>query len=188
MQKNPDGSVWIQELYEVYFERLCKVARARLSGVGLTYMAEDIVQDTLKDVYERYDTLVEHENIGGWLYQSVYNRCRNLTRIGVRQMKSTAFSIDDPNSPDIADRSAEAAINESVDSTPSYQEAVDYLKGQVTEEEFQLFQKACQEKRSAAELSEEYGVSTSAMGMRVTRLKRKMVKMMARLLNILAKF
>ena len=72
MQKNPDGSVWIQELYEVYFVRLCKVARARLSGVGLTYMAEDIVQETLKDAYERYDTLVEHENIGGWLYQSVY--------------------------------------------------------------------------------------------------------------------
>ncbi len=188
MQKNPDGSAWIQELYEVYFVRLCKVAKARLSGVGLTYMAEDIVQETLKDAYERYDTLVEHENIGGWLYQSVYNRCRNLTRIGVRQMKSTAFTVEDPDAPEIVDPSAEAAIEESIDETPTYQEAVEYLKGQVTEEEFQLFQKACQEKRSAAELSEEYGVSTSAMGMRVTRLKRKMVKMMARLLNILAKF
>lgn len=188
MQKNPDGSAWIQELYEVYFTRLRKIAEARLSGVGLTYMAEDVVQETLKDAYERYATLVAHENIGGWLYQSVYNRCRNLIRIGARRMKSTAFSIDDPNSPDIADRSAEAAINDSVDSTPSYQEAVDYLRDQITEEEYQLFQKAYQEKRSAAELIKEYGVSPNAMGMRMTRLKRKMSKMMAKLLNALSIF
>ena len=188
MQKQPDASQWIQALYEIYNERLCKVACARLSGIGLMHMADDVVQETMRDALENYEELINHKNIGGWLYKSVDNRCRNLIRTGVRRRNSTAFIVDDPDAPEIVDPSAEAAFEEAIDETPTYQEAIDYLRNQVSEEEYKLFEKVCQENHSAAELSEEYGVSVSAMGMRVTRLKRKMVKMMARLLNILAKF
>lgn len=43
-------------------------------------VADDLVQDTFRDAWSKFDTLIYHENIGGWLMQNLKNKMRNYMR------------------------------------------------------------------------------------------------------------
>lgn len=43
-------------------------------------IADDLVQDTFHDAWRKFDTLIYHENNGGWLMQTLKNKMRNHIR------------------------------------------------------------------------------------------------------------
>lgn len=43
-------------------------------------VADDLVQDTFRDAWRKFDILADHENIGGWLMQNLKNKMRNYIR------------------------------------------------------------------------------------------------------------
>ncbi len=174
-RKRP-ASGWLDELNEQYFERLCGVARVRLSGVGRQHMAEDIVQEVLMIAHRREAELRKREDeVGGWLYKTTFNLCSNEIRKGSRQRRKEAFSVDQPEAPEIVDRLAEEQVYQCLECTCSYEEAIEYLRSQMKEAEYELFSERYIMARTTGELAEHYGISECAMGMRLLRLRRKAI-------------
>ena len=65
------------EIYVNNWSKLLRYAKANKSCAGV---AEELVQDTFHDAWSKFNELVNHENIGGWLMQTLKNKMRNYTR------------------------------------------------------------------------------------------------------------
>ena len=65
------------EIYVNNWSKLLRYAKANKSCAGV---AEELVQDTFHDAWSKFNELVNHENIGGWLMQTAA-RCQTICRI-----------------------------------------------------------------------------------------------------------
>ena len=173
MTSEPISSQWITELNDQYFQALYRLACANLRGTGCESMAEDIVQDVLLEAHLHEKMLRAHPNIGGWLYQTAFNLCKNAHRAQNARNRRSAFSLDQPNAPDIEDREAERRIYAHLEKQHTCREAVGYIKAHVTEEEFLLFERRFLQRHSLYYLSLQYGLTPSALKMRLHRLRKK---------------
>lgn len=72
------------EIYVNNWSKLLRYAKANKSCAGV---AEELVQDTFHDAWSKFNELVNHENIGGWLMQTLKNKMRNYTRARQRDAK-----------------------------------------------------------------------------------------------------
>lgn len=73
-----------QERHEI-FSKIFAVYRPKLlhfikKNEACRRVADDLVQDTFHDAWRKFDTLIYHENIGGWLMQNLKNKMRNHMR------------------------------------------------------------------------------------------------------------
>lgn len=183
-ERTPTAAEWLQGLYGTYYDRLRTMAQARLLGVGLADMADDVVQETMKQAFEEMKSLIDHPNIGGWLYKNTFYRCNNLIRTASKQMKRTEFSMNEPDAPEIPDRRAEEEMMECLNTKRSYQEAIDYLEKNASENDYRLFEQVYLKKESISKLSQQYETSDAAMRMRICRMKEKMLKLMTTFLKL----
>ena len=107
------------EIYVNNWSKLLRYAKANKSCAGV---AEELVQDTFHDAWSKFNELVNHENIGGWLMQTLKNKMRNYTRARQRDAKVFDEYVDraeDIAAPDnfvntIMTRAALTAIQEFV--------------------------------------------------------------------------
>lgn len=73
-----------QERHEI-FNEIFNANRSKLlhfikKNEACRRVADDLVQDTFHDAWSKLDTLIYHENIGGWLMQNLKNKMRNYMR------------------------------------------------------------------------------------------------------------
>lgn len=79
------------EIYVNNWSKLLRYAKANKSCAGV---AEELVQDTFHDAWSKFNELVNHENIGGWLMQTLKNKMRNYIRSRQRDVKLFAEYLD----------------------------------------------------------------------------------------------
>lgn len=70
------------DIYVNNWAKLLRYAKANRNSAGV---AEELVQDTFHDAWSKFDELVSHENIGGWLMQTLKNKIWNYTRAKQRE-------------------------------------------------------------------------------------------------------
>src|SRR5688572_30756127 len=68
----------IRALYERHADRLFRTA-LRVGG-GRRSFAEDVVHDVFVSLIDRYDSLDESRDLGGWLYRCAMNACFSRLR------------------------------------------------------------------------------------------------------------
>lgn len=72
---------------EIYVRNWGKLIRYAISQVQRKYIAEELVQDTFHDAYAKFNQLIKHDNIDGWLMQTLKYKIRNYRRARQREEK-----------------------------------------------------------------------------------------------------
>lgn len=70
---------------EIYISNHPKLLRYAKANKLCASVAEELVQDTFHDAWSKFGELINHENIGGWLMQTLKNKMRNYTRTKRRE-------------------------------------------------------------------------------------------------------
>lgn len=73
----PEQDDFIEGLHRKYFKKLTLYA---VSALEDSDRAQDVVQDAFHEAVLQIDTLMTHENPGGWLMQTVKYKVRNSER------------------------------------------------------------------------------------------------------------
>jgi len=143
---------FFEKLYSLYFKDLYKYV------YRLTYeknMAEEIVQDAFVAAYRKIEMLSRHENPAGWLYLTA----RNITKAYMREYMRIKALLP------LENQDAGAIDEENEDM---------FLSNYLNREEAKIMIKFYVEKKSLAEIAEEYGISLSACKMRLKRARDKL--------------
>lgn len=181
MQIN-DATIWLEGLYREHYKPLCAVIRSQLYGCSCSDMAEDIAQDVFAHAHTEYNTLKDHPNICGWLYQNAYYRCHNQRRKEANIRLHTAFSLDADDWPDISDPSAQEAFENCLQ--VSHEEALAYLRDHLSEHDFNLLTEATYRDSGTKELSRKYDLSEGAVKMRLHRVRKRARKILSVFLKL----
>lgn len=153
------------EIYVNNWSKLLRYAKANKSCAGV---AEELVQDTFHDAWSKFNELVNHENIGGWLMQTLKNKMRNYTRARQRDAKVFDEYVDraeDIAAPDnfvntIMTHAALSAIQEVV--------YANFKGGDIL-----LFQRVLIDGRSHKEAAEELGITVWTSQKRLERIRKR---------------
>lgn len=95
---------FLEQLYELYFDRLVRFCRWYLRAYpDLYYMAEECVQDVFYRATKEYRNLLDHPDIKGWLFRCSKNRVLNMLTTYFSHLKKTAYSIDERDAPELCD-------------------------------------------------------------------------------------
>ena len=70
---------------EIYIANHPKLLRYARTNKLCAPVAEELVQDTFHDAWSKFGELINHENIGGWLMQTLKNKMRNYARAKRRE-------------------------------------------------------------------------------------------------------
>ncbi len=95
---------FIEQLYQQHSAFMRNVCRSKVNHQMEYYdLIEDCIQETFLTASQAYKTLKRHPNPRGWLLKTCMNRMMTQLRTLRYQQRFQAFSMDDPNSPAVAD-------------------------------------------------------------------------------------
>ena len=147
-----DRDEWIAQLFEQQNKRLTRIAY-RLTGS--MEQAKDLVQDTFVFALVRYEELVNHPCIVGWLTKTLRNLVVNENRRIARHPEIPLGDIDEPSAPH----------------PPTSLEEI--FPRHFPEADRQILIWRYEYELSYREIAERLGVSEGACRMRMYRLLRK---------------
>lgn len=153
----------IHKIYEDEYEKLVRCAaaylKARNDGLHVYGRAEDTVQELFVLVWERREDVLSSEKPVGWLYKALAYKAKAMLREDnkwtKRLLRYERFYV----------KPAEPDIDLELD-----------LKGLVPKEDFDLLYSFYVMGYSYRELCAKTGISGSALGTRMHRIKRRMRK------------
>ena len=124
------------------------------------YMAEECVQEVFYFALERYQRLLDHPDVEGWLFRCCNNRMHNMMFTYLRRGKKYAYSSDEKASPELADP---------YDSFLGFEEnqafygCIDRIHSLLLENEKEIFDRYFLQGYTIDEISAHYGKSRSSI-------------------------
>ncbi len=153
---------------EIYIANHPKLLRYARTNKLCAPVAEELVQDTFHDAWSKFGELINHENIGGWLMQTLKNKMRNYARAKRRE---TSLRVDHGDrSEDIA--APDDFINALIASdalSAIYRLVYDNFK----EDDITLFRRIFIENASHAEVAAELGITVWTSQKRLERIRKR---------------
>lgn len=153
------------EIYVNNWSKLLRYAKANKSCAGV---AEELVQDTFHDAWSKFNELVNHENIGGWLMQTLKNKMRNYTR--ARQRDAKVFDEYVDRAEDIA--APDNFVNKiiTVNTLSTIQK---FICDNFKDDDVVLFQRVIVEGKSHKDAAEELGITVWTSQKRLERIRKR---------------
>ena len=163
---------WLEELYERDYALLYGIGRVFLGNdPARETLIEDQIQETFIRAWQKRNALQKHPNPDGWLVECFRRRLLNACRKQNREWGRAAFSMDMDSVPDIRDeRSIEP------DEYARTSEQIALLKRLLGDQEADIFLRYCVYGEKAAPIANELGITEQALRMRISRLKKKILK------------
>lgn len=154
---------FLKELMEAAYEKVYIFIDRRQTDKGLV---EDVVQETFLEAYKKAEVLAEHPNPLGWLYLTARNKMLSLS--GSR--KDLCFFED----------GEEAYLNRAKMDDAKYGEVEleESIKAVVSEKDYQMLCDYYLNGYNSGELAGKYGVERGSLRMQVSRLKKKLRKIL----------
>ena len=174
MQGDP-GRGWLRDIYLRYADDVYNVIRFRLRAYNLSCDADDLLQDVFLTAYEKRRALASSPDIRRWLFATANFKCKNYTRKMAAERRRILRDTDARRISERADPSAERALEIVFDETIDCGEVLGRVMDGMTEAERQLYRQAYMDRVSPEDLSSVYGISEAAMRMRVSRLRKRIV-------------
>ncbi|MDY4969795.1 MAG: sigma-70 family RNA polymerase sigma factor [Lachnospiraceae bacterium] len=128
------------------------------------HFAADVVQDTLMIAYQKADELQKHENIAGWLYQTARYRMLHI-------LEENLYYEDLNAMPEYIHGSA-GFEDDCITILDLYPE----IAKQLNPQDLRLIIRHYEEGYNYNELAEEYHTSSSAIKMKMHRIRRQLQK------------
>lgn len=151
------------KLYKTEYEGLlryaCAILKGRSNGNPVKGRAEEAVQEMFVFAWERRDELLSSEKPVGWLYNSLHYKVLELIREENKWTKRLLFLED----------------HETEKNEPHVSLNVE-LEGIISKEEYDLLKRIYMDGYSYKELCEELHMNKSALGMKIKRIKEKILK------------
>lgn len=158
----PNYDEFFEELYLTYQKRLFLYARSVLSDAEL---ADDVVQDTFHTALQNMDTLMHHENPGGWLMTTLKYKIANCEKSRARWMKY-CVSIDEqyPNLPAVSDPEERLTS------------VLAQIRQALKPEDYQFLMRIAMDGATHKQMAEELGISVWASQKRLERIRKELRK------------
>ena len=165
---------FLEQLYELYFDRLVRFCRWYLRAYpDLYYMAEECVQDVFCRATKEYRNLLDHPDIKGWLFRCSKNRVLNMLTTYFSHLKKTAYSIDERDAPELCDPNDSFR---SFEENESYHHLIDRLYDVALSDEKAVIRDFMLHGYSMKEVAERTGKSESAVKSLLFRFRRRFKK------------
>ena len=162
----PEQDRLIESLHKAYFTKLLLYAQAIL---GNSTAAQDVVQDTFHEAVLKVDTLMTHENPGGWLMLTCKNKIREYMRFRRRYLyRFLSLDTDYVPVPCRSDRPDQES--DEMDGPP----LIDRIKARLAEEEFLLLKRFALDGASHLEIAKELNITVYASQKRLERIRKKL--------------
>ena len=167
-----EDDIWFSELYEHNYALLYRIGRVFFEyRTDQETLIEDQIQEAFIRAWQKRKLLKEHPNPDGWMVEC-YRKCmKNAFRKRIRELKYVEKSIDAEESGVIK--------HEDCFSTEKYMESkeqVDILFRLLGQKDAELIIRYCFCNEKAAVIAKEMNISEQALKMRVSRLKKKVLK------------
>lgn len=153
------------EIYVNNWSKLLRYAKANKSCAGV---AEELVQDTFHDAWSKFNELVNNENIGGWLMQTLKNKMRNYIRSRQRDVKLFAEYLDRPEDIAAPDNFVNKIIT--VNTLSTIQK---FICDNFKDDDIVLFQRVIVEGKSHKDAAEELRITVWTSQKRIERMRKK---------------
>ena len=160
----PEQDAFFEQLYRENYKKMTFYALAALKNPS---RAEEVVQDAFHEAIKKTDVLMEHENPGGWLMQTVKYKIHESERAHIRHLKYfLSLDTDIPielAAPDLPN----ADIHETSDT-------IQKIKAALTEDELYLLKRIIFEKASHLDMAKELGITVWTSQKRLERIRKKL--------------
>lgn len=165
----PDANLFLEQLFRDYFLKLSIYVR---TSVKNPIRADEIVQDSFHEAVNHIETLLHHENPGGWLMNTVKNKIRESERYRLRYLRHF-LSIDTDLSVELM---APYEINENV-GDEEYFLLIKRIEQTLTKEEFHILKLFVFDGASHMEVAQELNITIWASQKRLERIRKKLYKL-----------
>lgn len=162
----PEQDAFIKKLYHENFRKLMIYV---MSVVKNQNRAQDIVQDTFHEAVKHIDTLMVHENPGGWLMVTAKYKIRENERAQTRYLHRF-LSLDS----DIPENTLYAEQNEIQVEEASAHPPIELIKHALTPDEFKLLVRFTFDGASHLDIAKEFGITVYASQKRLERIRKKL--------------
>lgn len=154
---------FLKELMEAAYEKVYIFIDRRQTDKGFV---EDVVQETFLEAYKKAEVLAEHPNPLGWLYLTARNKMLSLSG----SKKDLCFFED----------GEEAYLNRAKMNDAKYGEVEleESIKAVISEKDYQMLCDYYLNGYNSGELAGKYGVERGSLRMQVSRLKKKLRKIL----------
>lgn len=153
---------------EIYINNHPKLLRYAKSHKLCFDVAEELVQDTFHDAWSKFDELVNHENIGGWLMQTLKNKISNYVRSRQRDARIIAQRVD---------RAEDVATTDNFVDTLMAKSAISaifkFVYDTFTKDDIIIFQRILIEGTSHKEVASELGITVWTSQKRLERIRKR---------------
>ncbi len=148
---------WFREYYEeLHCAAMAYFTVKSAPGSPAYQLAEEAVQETFVTAWEKRTELLSAQSPKGWLYRTLKNKVQNMSRVEWTLYRHFVQVQED---------------EETAAQDLSYQMAE--LRSCIREEEYRLLKRLYLDGSTYREISQETGLSQSALAMRVSRIKQK---------------
>lgn len=166
--------IWFEHVFNETKRAVVQAGKHSLRKYPLLQASlDDLIQDTYLELYKNYEKLLNHENITGWLVETMYRKARDRARRLYREMRRTAV----PPEPDqVLER---MCTNETDAPEQVYirnenaQELHETLSQDIGEEGYRLLKSFYVDDVPLNTLANEAGTTPAALKMRFYRWKRR---------------
>ena len=162
----PEQEQLIERLFLEYFDKLTIYARSVLKNLP---QAEELVQDTFHEAVTHIDKLMDHENPGGWLMQTLKNKLLNYRRTRQRE---TALLSGWPE--DAAETTAPGDLVEALAARQQVSAIREYVSAHFDPDDRFLFQKLLVEGVSHKAAAQFLGITVWNSQKRLERIRRRL--------------
>lgn len=153
---------------EIYIDNRPKMLRYAKMNKLCAPVAEELVHDTFHDAWSRFGNLINHENIGGWLMQTLKNKMRNYARAKRREANLLV---------DYGDRSEDIAASGNFINALIVSDALSaiyrFVYDNFKEDDITMFRRIFIENVSHAEVAAELGITVWSSQKRLERIRKR---------------
>ena len=167
----PEQDQRIESLYHEYFPKLTAYAVAVLHN---TDRAQEVVQDTFHEAILHIDTIMIHENPGGWLMVTLKNKIKNHERARRRYIRRF-LSLDTDISEIAISSNTELLINQVEQSDILL---LKKIESALKPDEYKRLKRLVIDRATHLQVSREFGISVYASEKRLERIRKKLHKLL----------
>lgn len=174
-----DAVVWLREMYDEHFDAVDYAVKHLLEIYHMDpELAGDYVHDVFMRAFRRYDKLIDHPNVGGWLVKTAELTMLNEARKDIKRRRKTtkleAVYLEEP----LVESAEMSYLNMLEEHDPeAAEEVIHEIRSQLPVRDDLLYEQYYKKQMPLTELSKTYGVSETAVRLRVSRVAKKMRRM-----------
>lgn len=161
----PEQDLFIENLYREYAKKLFLYAFIQVQDQS---RAQDIVQDTFHTAVRRIDTVMNHENPGGWLMDVLKKKISESERSHRRYVLRFASLNTDVG---IVAGDSQDPVN-LIEDTEA--DIIQKIKSVLSEDEYNFLKRVIFDKVSHLDMAKELGITVYASQKRLERIRKKL--------------